>query len=412
MNKIRIPVGIILLCLLLIPMLVISGSGITMSEYEAKKQERDELKKQNATLTEKLEEMNGELKEKYDLLKENTEASNNLALKEQSYTQLLASCLERYNVEKELLTATTELMNSINGEISKLEETRERLESNIAQTIRNLHETGTVEFFEFLLDSNGILDFLKRFEYVTSIMEQYDKLIKDAEQNTEMLEERYSELEVLRVTQQETVTLLESRRETYDAMIANCLSELETLKSESEVLESFVNSKNEEIEKIEAEIDSVLSAIGDIDEYIKDFESNSFFWPCKATKRINSEYGNRILNGKWNLHKGIDINARYDDIYASKTGVVITAQYSSSYGYCIVIAHSNGIQTWYAHLSKMSVKVGETVKGGQKIGVSGNSGWSTGPHLHFEIRKNGTPVNPLNYKSLGLYGVDSYVDIP
>ena len=82
---------------------------------------------------------------------------------------------------------------------------------------------------------------------------------------------------------------------------------------------------------------------------------------------------------------------------ASNAGTVVQAGWVSGYGYAVYINHADGRQTRYGHLSKVLVKVGQTVDQGQKIAYSGNTGRSTGPHLHFEIRINGTAVNPLKY---------------
>ena len=82
---------------------------------------------------------------------------------------------------------------------------------------------------------------------------------------------------------------------------------------------------------------------------------------------------------------------------ASNGGTVSSAGWQSGYGYVVYIDHGNGVQTRYGHLSKILVRVGETVKQGERIALSGNTGNSTGPHCHFEIRINGEAVNPLNY---------------
>ncbi len=401
---------------MLIPLFAVNVSVLTESEYEAMKKEREELLSQNKNLTSSLEGMNKELSDKYSELQANTDAFNNTALKEQSYSELLASCVERYNAEKELLNVTTEMMTSINGEISKLEERRSQLEESIVETVRNLHEMGDAGFLEYILASNGILDLLNRFEYVTSIMDQYELLVGEVEENTRILEDRYAEFETLKNTQEETLFLLESRKATYDEMIAKCVAELEALDSSSGALKDFITIKETEIAAIETQISSAVGRIENLDALIKEYEDeqsfDKFYWPCKATKLITCEYGWRDLWGKDNFHNAIDIGAKYNTVYASRAGVVVTAEYSSSYGYYMVIAHKNGIETLYAHLSKMYYAEGTVVKAGQAIGVSGNSGWSTGAHLHFEIRVNGNPVNPLNYKKLGLTGVKSYVDVP
>ena len=84
-------------------------------------------------------------------------------------------------------------------------------------------------------------------------------------------------------------------------------------------------------------------------------------------------------------------------VYASAAGTVIAAGWSGGYGKCVKISHANGYTTWYAHMSSIDVSVGQTVYQGQQVGRIGSTGRSTGPHLHFELRKNGSPLNPMRY---------------
>lgn len=115
-----------------------------------------------------------------------------------------------------------------------------------------------------------------------------------------------------------------------------------------------------------------------------------FAWPAKGY--ISSGFGKR-----WGrMHQGIDI-AGSGSIVAADNGRVISAGWNGGYGNCVIIDHGNGFQTLYGHMKSISVKVGQVVSKGQKIGVMGSTGNSTGVHLHFEVRKNGKAQNPLNY---------------
>lgn len=409
---VKLTTAILIVTALILPSLLISVAPATYEEYLQAKTERDKLLSQNSSLTDKLEGMNGELGDMYDSLKENEDITTSVILKEQSYSALLKSCMEQYRTEQELLNVTNQMMTSINDEIVSLEEKQKKLEESLKTTVRDMHENGSVAYIEFLLGSTSIVDFLNRLEYVSSIVEYHKNLLDEVEKNNDLLESRYKELETLRATQQETVYLLESRRAEYDGIIAECMAELESLGAESTVLKDFIALKEQDIDKVEAEIADTIAQLGSIEDKIQNIEDQAFFWPCRKTSLINSTYGYRYLEGKRNLHKGIDINCRYYPVYAARAGVVAEAKYSSSYGYYIVIAHSNGVETWYAHLNSMEVKVGDIVQSQQRIGVSGNSGWSTGPHLHFEIRIDGTPVNPLYYPALGIYSKNSYFLCP
>lgn len=117
-------------------------------------------------------------------------------------------------------------------------------------------------------------------------------------------------------------------------------------------------------------------------------------------KRISSLYGYRIhpITGKRLFHDGLDIAANHGNaVYAYTDGLVVQAGWNGGYGISILIDHGNGLKTRYAHLSRLNVRVGQKVQTGQKIGAVGSTGNSTGPHLHFEVIKNGKTQNPLNY---------------
>lgn len=115
-------------------------------------------------------------------------------------------------------------------------------------------------------------------------------------------------------------------------------------------------------------------------------------WPKSG--KINSPYGPRSRG----FHTGIDISAKTgDSVAAAAGGKVVTAGWAGSYGYCVVVDHNNGLKTRYAHLSKLSCSVGDTVLRGEEVGKAGSTGNSTGPHLHFEVIVNGETKNPLNY---------------
>ncbi len=94
------------------------------------------------------------------------------------------------------------------------------------------------------------------------------------------------------------------------------------------------------------------------------------------------------------FHKGVDLNADYQAVRASAAGTVTAASYDGSYGEKIVIDHGNGYQTWYAHLSRIDVAVGQTVYKGEHIATSGSTGFSTGPHLHYQLMHDGVPIDP------------------
>ena len=125
--------------------------------------------------------------------------------------------------------------------------------------------------------------------------------------------------------------------------------------------------------------------------------------PINDSIEISSDYGGRKnpFNNGWNFHSGLDIHAWiYDTIYSTGSGTVKKAYWMGGYGRCIVISHISGYESTYAHLYRMFVKKGDSIKKGQAIGRAGNSGAVTGPHLHYEVRRNGKSTDPLWYINL------------
>lgn len=126
--------------------------------------------------------------------------------------------------------------------------------------------------------------------------------------------------------------------------------------------------------------------------------SSSFVWPLEGY--VSSPYGLRThpILGNELFHEGIDIAAPFGrDVCAAASGKVIFSGWYEGYGRLVIVSHAGGIETWYGHLSDYEVSDGEEVSAGRVIGYVGESGNATGPNLHFEIRKNGTPVNPRDY---------------
>ena len=126
------------------------------------------------------------------------------------------------------------------------------------------------------------------------------------------------------------------------------------------------------------------------------FPTGSFRWPCYGV--ITSYFGGRYIFGSYSYHSGLDISCSYGAaIRAADGGTVTYAGYKGSYGNLVIITHDNGTQTYYAHNSSLLVSAGEKVYQGQVIAKAGSTGRSTGNHCHFEVRVNGSAVNPLNY---------------
>ncbi|WP_110931623.1 M23 family metallopeptidase [Paenibacillus bouchesdurhonensis] len=153
---------------------------------------------------------------------------------------------------------------------------------------------------------------------------------------------------------------------------------------------------SEMLDEIEKNVPSTLQKAKQTEYSISGTPSE---WPTLST-RLTSNFGYRTdpFTGKAAFHAGIDISGKVGDpIYAAAAGKVIAAENNRSRGKYIIIQHPNGLQSWYMHLSEIQVSEGDAVRKGENIAKLGNTGRSTGPHLHFEIAKGDKKVNPLSY---------------
>ncbi|RMF93462.1 MAG: M23 family metallopeptidase [Nitrospinota bacterium] len=132
---------------------------------------------------------------------------------------------------------------------------------------------------------------------------------------------------------------------------------------------------------------------------VQQAEGLHFIWPVRG--KITSHYGRRqhpMGGHRGDFHSGIDIGVRRrTPVLAAEDGVVVDARYYGGYGRTVILSHKNGFKTLYAHNHRLLVRKGQWVKQGEVIALSGNTGRSSGPHLHFEILKNGKPLNPLRF---------------
>ena len=190
-------------------------------------------------------------------------------------------------------------------------------------------------------------------------------------------------------------------------------AELDKQRKEANALAAEIESNAAEYQKtldeIDAEEEAIQKKIVQMSQQLAAQNSGGstgnaalggYIWPV-SSRKINSPFGNRNtgIAGASKNHKGVDIGGVYynTQVHAAKAGTVIVSQYSKSYGNYVVISHGGGNTTLYAHMSSRSVSEGQSVAQNAVIGVTGSTGISSGPHLHFEITENGVRVDPLKY---------------
>ena len=252
-------------------------------------------------------------------------------------------------------------------------------EDNLNERLKVMYKNGSVGFVDILLGSSSISEFVSNMEII-------QKIYKNDVEVLETLQKEHDELQEIKAT-------LKKRKEKLAAQkteLASDKAELDVKKKELEAEE----------DKLKAEADRLTAEIIKLMDKNSPYVGGEFTWPCPASRYISSSFGNRLhpTLHVWKFHTGIDIGCSAGkDIVAAASGKVIMSKVYGGYGNCVMIDHGGGIVTLYGHASKLLVSEGQTVKRGQTIALVGSTGRSTGPHLHFEVRKNGEYINPMNY---------------
>ncbi len=244
---------------------------------------------------------------------------------------------------------------------------------------------------EVLLKSDSVISMLTRMDQIQSIA-NYDKKLsaklknskKTLQKSKKYLEEQKKELENLKNEE-----LKEKKLATVK------LGRTEKLKKELKEKKEYLEKEKRLFEAEQQEITAYIKKL----ELKKTYVGGAMGWPLPLNyNSLSSYFGPRYGVGVGNYHGAIDIPVPTGTpVYAAQDGVVIISAYMGSYGNLILIDHGGGIATAYAHNSVRVARVGDHVKRGQVVSRSGNTGVSTGPHLHFEVRRGGVRVDPLGY---------------
>ena len=276
------------------------------------------------------------------------------------------------------------------NEIEELKDDMSEREEGLNERLRAMYKNGSVGYLDVLLGSNSISEFLNNVEMIQRIFKNDQDTLKTLEKQHDILEEKQ--------------TVLETEKAELDAQRAKEAEKQAELESSKAELQAQLDAINAEADRISAEIKARQEALAQQQSQNSpssgdNYSGGALMWPCDSTI-ITSEFGYRIhpLTGIWTGHTGIDIGCNmYAPIYAAESGTVILAEWYGGYGNAIVIDHGGGITTLYGHNEELYVSVGQKVSRGETIAGAGSTGWSTGPHLHFEVREGGEYVDPMGY---------------
>lgn len=302
-------------------------------------------------------------------------------------------------------------INKAEKEIEKKEQEFDGVYEEYCQRLRAMYISGNVSMLEVLLESGDISSILTRAEMVKSVSEQDSATLDDLMTKMEEINKEREELANNKIQLGKDKDSLNSRKQELqksideynsskaelNAEVEECNAALASLDDKRSEVKETIDTNQEQKRQIEAEINNALSGSGSNKPGSGNYNpgTGQLAYPT-SYRQISAGYPN-YSNGSY--HGGVDWPCPTGTaVHAADSGVVVIAKkLTYSYGQYILIDHGNGLSTLYAHNSSLVVGVGDKVSKGQIIAYSGESGNATGPHVHFEVRLNGTRVNPMSY---------------
>ena len=346
-----------------------------------------------------------------------------------AYVKKLDSSLESIGNELSKLNddidAKEKQIDTTKQELSEAKETEKSQYESMKLRIKYMYEKGDSTYVDLLMEAGSLSELLSKAEYITKIssydrqkLDEYAATKEKIAEKEKALEGEHAELLTLQdetEAKQASVEKLLAAKQTelqnYETKIASAEGQnseyaksIEAQENQIKSIEAEIKRKEEEARKKAEEEKKKAAAANKAAQTYKTVSLGdiSFTWPCPASGRITSGFGGRKspTKGASSNHQGIDISAPTGtSIVAAAAGEVVIATYSSSAGNYVMISHGGGVYTVYMHASSLLVSQGQSVKKGQTIAKVGSTGYSTGSHLHFGVRVNGSYVNPTKYVS-------------
>lgn len=310
----------------------------------------------------------------------------------------------------------------------ELDETEQRIQERsklLDNRVRLMYTDGAVSYLDVVLSSTSFSDFLDRIDTLTAIANQDKQLLEEHKKDKELvlqeqknLEAGYAKTKKLYAEAESRKQVLADKEQEKQQLIAQYSDEVEEnddISSEQDkILVELVTKQaalEKEKNKIRAEqiytYKQQQAAKAAAAKKASEVPASTNYAPGDGSlglpvghARISSPFGYRIhpITGVKKLHAGVDFAVPIGtDVHAAEGGVVVLAEWYSGYGNAVIVDHGNNTWTLYGHLSKFKVEKGDTVKRGQVVAESGNTGQSTGPHMHFEVRVNGEPTDPMPF---------------
>ncbi len=391
------------LLLALVMFLPLTGPGMVLETSAVTQAEIDALKGNAGKLAEQKKDIQAQLKAVQ------ADKSNALKKKELLEDQIDLIRQEIANINEQI-AMYDQLIAEKTAELEQAEADEKAQFDLFCRRMRHMEEQGETSYWSILFTSGDFSELLDNYMMIEEII-QYDNQVIDSlvalqekvANDRTVLEEAQAEQEEAKARQMAAQDELKAQEDEVDKLIAEISAQEDLLEEMEEELNKAAKALDAQIKAKEREYAAQVANVP---------SESGYLWPLPGGyNTISSLAGGRIhpVTGKPGNHAGIDIPAPSGtNIYAAKSGVVIHAAKGTgsswSYGNYVIVSHSDGTSTLYAHMSRIGCKEGQTVKQGDVVGYVGTTGRSTGNHLHFEVRSGSTRKDPVNYfKDKALY---------
>ncbi len=267
--------------------------------------------------------------------------------------------------------------------------------------IQYIYENGDMNYFDVIFKASSMSDIINSSEYISQLADYDYNMLNDLiiiRQDIAfaevLLQEDLTQVSDLLVEQQE-------KEDEVNTLITAKNDEINRYENSIGEQSEIVQKYDQQLQAIEDELARIAALAAQQSGYTGPYTGGALLWPCPASSRITSPFDpNRVhpILGYARPHRGVDIGVGVGNtVIAAAAGMVVKAQYDGSAGNYVLIDHGGGLATIYMHNSQLLVSAGDVVTAGQTIALSGSTGLSSGPHLHFGVSVNGTYVNPMNY---------------
>ncbi|HPE15882.1 MAG TPA: peptidoglycan DD-metalloendopeptidase family protein [Oscillospiraceae bacterium] len=376
--------------LLIVPLLAmaLSAGAVTQSDI-------DKLKKNASSLASQKKDVQSQLTQ--------LQKDKNKALEQKNALDQQISLIEdEIENQNEQIEAYEGLITQTEADLADAEAREAEEYATFLKRVRAMEESGSeaASYLSVLFGATSFSDFLDRVNFVSDVV-AYDNAVMDELAATrEEIAAHKTELETDKQGLEDARAELLVRQDELTSRQAEAWDTIDKLADDTEAAQATLKKILADEDAVQEKIDTLTKQLEE--ELAKKNQTivseSGYLWPLTGYTKITSTYGMRLhpIYKVMRMHTGVDVAAAAGTpILASRSGQVLIAEYNSSYGNYVVISHGNGDTTLYAHMKKLGTKAGATVKQGDTIGYVGSTGDSTGNHLHFEVKVNGSRIDPL-----------------